>query len=330
MLGILCDMCGVQTDKSYRARNYHKYLSPPPSFDPRGFPVAVVKAARELQDEPSICFNGKRYQFSDELKEKAEAFLRDIDSDMNQIAGYIEPALRCDFAEGLQTFKVALSDKVMEFDDMFVEFEHVYSAELLEIYNDVFSVIEDMVEAESRLTTAEEEGDILQKQIEEATFVRAIEAFLMLYAEVVEEKYTAGEASQNEVNISREYAEPIPDRSLELAEATIFYEYKVIDLGREDWLDVINEFIRTYLELRVYVSHIPVERLSAEYTDNKRFMTLLRAFHRRAAEAFPALEFVSHLPMISQCKSSRWMTKASLTPELQQLYQRKLEKTHAA
>lgn len=78
MLGILCDMCGVQSDKSYRARNYHKYLSPPPSvthwalldwikdlslvqFDPRGFPVAVVKAARELQDEPSICFNGKRY-----------------------------------------------------------------------------------------------------------------------------------------------------------------------------------------------------------------------------------------------------------------------------
>ncbi|KAF4742222.1 hypothetical protein FOZ63_026116 [Perkinsus olseni] len=330
MLGMLCDMCEVQSDKGYRTRNYHKLLDPRPNFDPKGFPVAVVRAARGIQDEPSLCYNGKRYQFSDEVKEKAESFLKDIDREMNLIAGYIEPALKSDFGQGLRTFKVELTDKLMEFDDMFVEFEQIYSAELLEIYNDVFAVIDEMVQAEARLTAAEEREDIEQKQAEEAAFVRAVEGFLVLYSEAMEAKYTAGEVTQAEVNVSREFAESIPERSLELAEAAIFYEHKVIDLGREDWLESANEFIRSYLELRLYVAAIPLQRLSPEYIDNKRFITLLRAFHRRGAEAFPVLEYVSGLPKISHSKSSRWMTKALLLPELQQLYQRKLEKGHAA
>ncbi|KAF4735358.1 hypothetical protein FOZ62_027518 [Perkinsus olseni] len=330
MLGMLCDMCEVQSDKGYRTRNYHKLLDPRPNFDPKGFPVAVVRAARGIQDEPSLCYNGKRYQFSDEVKEKAESFLKDIDREMNLIAGYIEPALKSDFGQGLRTFKVELTDKLMEFDDMFVEFEQIYSAELLEIHNDVFAVIDEMVQAEVRLTAAEEREDIEQKQAEEAAFVRAVEAFLVLYSEAMEAKYTAGEVTQAEVNVSREFAESIPERSLELAEAAIFYEYKVMDLGREDWLESANEFIRSYLELRLYVAAIPLQRLSPEYIDNKRFITLLRAFHRRGAEAFPVLEYVSGLPKISHSKSSRWMTKALLLPELQQLYQRKLEKGHAA
>ncbi|KAF4754499.1 hypothetical protein FOZ63_009011, partial [Perkinsus olseni] len=127
MLGMLCDMCEVQSDKGYRTRNYHKLLDPRPNFDPKGFPVAVVQAARGIQDEPSLCYNGKRYQFSDEVKEKAESFLKDIDREMNLIAGYIEPALKSDFGQGLRTFKVELTDKLMEFDEMFVEFEQIYS-----------------------------------------------------------------------------------------------------------------------------------------------------------------------------------------------------------
>ncbi|KAF4674349.1 hypothetical protein FOL47_009371 [Perkinsus chesapeaki] len=330
MLGRLCDMCEIHSDKSYRPRNHHKYLDPPPSFDPKGFPVAVVKAARAIQDEPSLTYNGKRYEFSDEVKEKAETFLKDIDKETTLIGGYIDPALKSDFSQGLRTFKVELAGKLMEFDDMFMDFERIYTTELLEIHRDVFAIVDEIVQAEARLTDAEGKGDIETKQLEEATFIRAADAFLALYAESMEAKYTSGEVSQTEVNLAKEFAESIPERSLELAEAAIFYEYKLIELGREDWLDLVKECIRAYLELRVYVADIPLKRLSPEYIDNKRFLTLLRAFHRLAADAFPALEFVSCLPKISHSKSSRWMSKALLLPELQQLYKSKLDKKHVA
>ncbi|KAF4725843.1 hypothetical protein FOZ62_019516 [Perkinsus olseni] len=330
MLRMLCDMCEVQSDKGYRTRNYHKLLDPRPNFDPKGFPVAVVRAARGIQDEPSLCYNGKRYQFSDEVKEKAESFLKDIDREMILIAGYIEPALKSDFGQGLRTFKVELTDKLMEFDEMFVEFEQARIEREEAEQGKVWYGLSDGDVCRARLTAAEEREDIEQKQAEEAAFVRAVEAFLVLYSEAMEAKYTAGEVTQAEVNVYREFAESIPERSLELAEAAIFYEYKVIDLGREDWLESANEFIRSYLELRLYVAAIPLQRLSPEYIDNKRFITLLRAFHRRGAEAFPVLEYVSRKELSTIVVMKRFDWQALLLPELQQLYQRKLEKGHAA
>ncbi|KAF4692049.1 hypothetical protein FOZ60_014183 [Perkinsus olseni] len=311
MLGMLCDMCEVQSDKGYRTRNYHKLLDPRPK-------LSTLKASRWLSFGPPEAYRmsppyattERGISFLMKLKEKAESFLKDIDREMNLIAGYIEPALKSDFGQGLRTFKVELTDKLMEFDEMFVEFEQA-RIEREEVRlachelsrGKVWYGLSDGDVCRARLTAAEEREDIEQKQAEEAAFVRAVEAFLVLYSEAMEAKYTAGEVTQAEVNVSREFAESIPERSLELAEAAIFYEYKVIGFG---------------------------PRGLAGYIDNKRFITLLRAFHRRGAEAFPVLEYVSGLPKISHSKSSRWMTKALLLPELQQLYQRKLEKGHAA
>lgn len=106
--------------------------------------------------------------------------------------------------------------------------------------------------------------------------------------------------------------EKFPTDVIPLAEACIFYESKCT----EEWLQLAKHLIYEYLELRIYVMKIPEQRLNPQLKENPQFMKHLKRFHAATLAAREALDFVSKLPQLIHAKTSDWMTKRLLEPDL--------------
>jgi len=294
MVGLLGEYLQVESKKDYRFNNHHKYLAPVPQFFPFGFDVDVIRQARAVQEKPSVVFNDQEYQYPDKLRELSEKFLKDVDSYMTKIASEIEPRLKDDFATGLKRFKWELKDDLVVFDELWVSFELEYVKARHNILTEVFDKVEGLIVTEVQLTQAEERLDIESKQRLENDFVRKIEDFTQLcFAD------TAG-------------GEGFPEDVIPLAEACIFYESKCT----EEWLLLSKYLLKDYLELRVYITKIPEERIMPQLKENTSFMRLLQNFHGSVLAAREALLFVSKLPKLIHAKTSDWMTKKLLEPDL--------------
>jgi hypothetical protein len=295
MVGLLGEHLQVESKKDYRFNHHHKYLSPVPQFFPFGFDVDVIRSARLVQEKPSVVYNGQTYDFPEELRALSEKFLKDVDSYMTKIASTIEPRLKDDFATGLKRFKqVDLKEPLEVFDELWVQFELEYVKARLAVLNEVFAPVDRLISTEVQLTRAEERLDIENKQRLENEFVRAIEDFTqMCFPE------TAGEA--------------FPEDVIPLAEACIFYESKCT----EEWLLLAKYLLKDYLELRVYITQIPEERIKPQLKENATLMRLLKSFNASVLEAREALLFVSKLPKLIHAKTTDWMTKKTLEPDLQ-------------
>jgi len=147
---------------------------------------------------------------------------------------------------------------------------------------------------EMQITQAEERLDIVGKQRLENDFVRAVEDFCHeLFPETQSVMF--------------------PDEVMPLAEACIFYESKCVD----EWLHLAKYLIKDYLELRIYVMKIPEERLKPEHKENAALMKLLKNFHASVLAAREALAFVAKLPRLLNAKTSDWMTRKLLEPDLE-------------
>jgi len=297
MVGLLSEFLQVGTKKDYRFMYHHQFLAPTPQFFPNGYDADIIKAARKIMERPIDTYNGKEYTFPEELRQLSDKFLKDVDSYMTKIASFIEPSLKDDFsASGLKKFKWDFKELLTHFDNMWMEFEREYVKARHGILTEVFLPIEKLVSTEARLTTAEEKLDIEAKQALEADFVAAVEEFInVLYPDTANQKF--------------------PADVIQLAEACIFYETKCT----EEWLHLAKYLIKDYLELRLFVANIPQTRVVPQHLDNQSFMRLLQNFHKSVIEATEALEFVAQLPKLIHAKTSNWMTRKLLEPDLKHI-----------
>mmetsp|Transcript_7477 Transcript_7477/g.16961 ORF Transcript_7477/g.16961 Transcript_7477/m.16961 type:complete len:370 (+) Transcript_7477:52-1161(+) len=293
MVGLLADFLGVHSNKDYRFNYFHRYLSPTPQFFPTGFDVNVIREARTAKDKPGLTFNGELHTYDPSVKDLADAFLREVDTTMTKIASEIEPRLKDDFAPGLPRFKAELKEDIQLFDKLWVDFEEKFVKARHEIMTKVFEQVEQIISVEMELTQAEERHDIDAKQRLENEFVHVVEQFTnKLFPETAVEKF--------------------PTDVIPLAEACIFYESKCT----EEWLQLAKHLIYEYLELRIYVMKIPEQRLNPQLKENPQFMKHLKRFHAATLAAREALDFVSKLPQLIHAKTSDWMTKRLLEPDL--------------
>lgn len=297
MVGLLGEYLQVESKKDYRFNEHHKYLAPVPQFFPFGFNVDVIRQARAVQEKPSVVFNDEEHQYPEELRALSEKFLKDVDQYMTKIASEIEPRLKDDFATGLKKFKWELKEDLVIFDDLWVGFELEFVKARHKILKDVFEKVDGLISTELQLTQAEEQLDIEAKQRLENDFVGKIEEFT--------------------VNCFPELPPPgspegFPEDVIPLAEACIFYESKCT----EEWLLLSKYLLKDYLELRVYITKIPEDRIKPQLKENTQFMRLLQNFHSSVLAAREALLFVSKLPKLIHAKTSDWMTKKLLEPDL--------------
>jgi hypothetical protein len=298
ILGLLAKYCMVDSPKEYRFRYHHKYLAPAPQYFPEGYTRQIVEAARTVVDNPYITFNGKEYSFPEDLKHRADDFLKHLDLFLTNVAGVIEVALKEDFTNGgLKSFKASLSDKLKTHDKEWVKFEEAYMKEMQDIHKEVFTPVDNLVTLESQLSAAEERGAIAEKQRLENELVYALEEFVnLLYPDKSE-------------------STPFPEDVIPLAEAAVFYALK---MGGEG-LNLCKHLIKAYLELRVYITEIRRERLHPQYHENKAFCRLLKTFYQSVLDASDALEVVSRKPRLLDCKTEGWMTKALMEPEIKEM-----------
>jgi len=293
MVGLLAEHLHVDSNKDYRFNFHHKYLAPRPQYFPFGFDHDVIRAARQVQERPGVTYNGEDFHFPEELKPLSEKFLKEVDSYMTKIASTIEPKLKDDFADGLKNFKITLKKDLVSFDELWMEFEKEYAKARCEILTKVFEPIDRLVTLEMILSQAEERLDIVMKQRLENEFVAAVEEFT----------YTCFPELKTE---------PFPGDVMPLAEACIFYESKCTD----EWLHLAKYLIKDYLELRNFVHKIPEDRLKPQLKDNADMMRLLKNFHASVTAAREALDFVAKLPKLIHAKTSDWMTKSLLEPDV--------------
>jgi hypothetical protein len=294
MVGLLGEYLQVESKKDFRFNHHHKYLAPVPQFFPFGFDVDVIRQARQVQERPSVIFNGQEYPYPEELRALSEKFLKDVDSYMTKIASEIEPRLKDDFQTGLKRFKWELKEDLVVFDELWVSFELEFCKARHDILKIVFEKVDGLIMTEVQLTQAEERLDVEAKQRLENDFVKKIEEFTHLcFPELA-----SGEA--------------FPDDVIPLAEACIFFESKCT----EEWLMLSKYLLKDYLELRVYITKIPEERIKPQLKENSNFMRLLQSFHASVLAAREALLFVSKLPKLIHAKTSDWMTKKLLEPDL--------------
>merc|ERR1712232_15470 len=288
--------------KDYRFNNHPKYLYPIPQFFPFGFDVDVIRAARAIQDNPILTYNGRDYRYPEELKTRAEKFLKDVDSYMTKIASAIEPRLKDDFtygsppvSQGLKRFKYELKEDIEVFDTLWTKYEEEYLKARCDILEEVFHPVHKLITLEMQLNRAEETRENASKQHFENEFTRQIEDFThTLFPETA--------------------AEEFPEDVLPLAESCIFYESKCTD----EWLMLAKYLIKDYLELRAYIAKVLEVRLSPQFKENHQFMRLLLAFHQSVLDAKPALAFVAKLPRLIHAKQNQenWMTMANLEQDL--------------
>lgn len=229
----------------------------------------------------------------DETRAATENFLKEVDSSMTKIASEIEPALKNDFQKGLKRFKQDIKDTICMFDTLWMDFESKFIKARHEIMCKVFEPVDKLITVEIALAQAEERRDIETKQRLENEFVAVVEEFTnTMFPETATERFPA---------------DVIP-----LAEASIFYESKC----DEQWLHQAKYLINDYLELRIYVTKIPEERLNPELKENAQLMRLLKTFHGSVIAAREALDFVSRLPKLIHAKTADWMAKKLLEPDL--------------
>lgn len=293
MLGLLAEHLQIHTNKDCRFNYHHKYMAPTPQFFPFGFDVNLIRQAREVQEKPAVMFNGVKHAFPEEIRTAAEQFLKTVDSTMTKIASEIEPRLKDDFATGLKRFKCELKEDIEVFDHMWMDFEGKFVKARHAILSKVFEQVDRLITVENFLTQAEERLDIEMKQRLENEFVNAVEEF------------TNGCFPESK-------SDSFPNDVIPLAEACIFYESKCTD----EWLHQAKHLIKDYLELRIYVMKIPEERLNPQLKENTQLMRLLKNFHASVITAKGALDFVSRLPKLIHAKTSDWMTKKLLEPDL--------------
>lgn len=296
MLGLLAEYTKAAGGKEYRFRLHHRLLYPAPQYYPYGYPASIVTEARAVVDKPFLTFNGKDYPLSEELRNKSDMFLKNVDSYMTSIAGFIEPNMKDDFAMGLKKFKSMLREKLHSFDESWRKYEEEFMQALLSVHSEVFTPCDKLVSLEERLTRAEEQNDIENKQRYENELVSALEEFTnLLYPDTADSKF--------------------PDEVIPLAEACCFYESKCSD----EWLNLAKHLIKSYLEMRIYITNIPQSRLYPQLHDNARFVLLLKAFHKSVFDAYEALEFVAKLPRLIHTKIDGWMSKSLLEPEVREM-----------
>jgi hypothetical protein len=293
MVGLLAENLGCQTTKEYRFNFHHKYLEPTPQYFPFGFDVDVIRQARTVQEKPGIRYNEEEHPFTEELRAASEQFLKFVDEHMTKIASEIEPRLKDDFSTGLKRFKAELKEILDVFDQLWMTYEKKYLKERHEILSRVFEPVDKLVTLEVMLSQAEERGDIEAKQTIENDFVKRVEAFTRKVCDDL------GEGD-------------FPAEVIPLAEGCLFYETKC----SEEHLHVAKHVIKDYLELRLYVNKIPEVRLSPDYVKNPAFIRLLNTFHKSVLEAKDALEFAAEMPKLIHAKTTKWMTKKMIEPDV--------------
>jgi len=298
MIGLLAEHLQLHSKKegrfNFRFNYHHKYLAPTPQFFPFGYDVNVITQARHVRENANISFNGEMYALSEEIRTASENFLKDVDHYMNRIGSIIEPRMTDDFATGLKRFKSDLKEELEKFDEDWVKFESEYVKVRHDILNKVYAPVDKLVLTEAMLTQAEERLDVEGKQRLEGELVATAEALANeLFQETKQDMF--------------------PDDVVPLAEACIFYESKCT----EEWLHLCRHLIKDYLELRAYISKIPDVRLFPELAKNADMCRLLKNFHASVLAAREALRFVATLPALIHAKTSDWMTKSLLAPDLQ-------------
>lgn len=296
MVGLLAEFLQVDSNKDYRFNEHHEFLAPQPQYFPFGYDADVIRSAREVQDNPVAKFNGKDYPYPEELRTSSEEFLKAVDRYMTRIASEIEPKFKDDFGAGLKKFKADLKETLSVFDEIWMKYEHEYMKAKHKILDEVFMPIAKLVTTESALTQAEERLDIRAKQALENEFIMHAQDFIhTLFPET--------------------RAEEMPADTIPLAEACVFYETKCT----EEWLHLAKHLIKDYLELRIFVMNIPKDRIHPEHQENTQMCRLLRNFHTSVMEAREALAFVAKLPRLFDSKTSDWMTRKLLEPDLKHI-----------
>jgi len=294
LVGLLAEFCQAENSKEYRFLLHHHLLEPVPQYHPFGYPAGIVKSARWVIENPAAVFNSQQHSFPEDLKASADHFLKEIDSTMvTRVVSFIEAALKDDFASGLKKFKADLRGLLEAFDAEWITFEKQFLETMFDAHNQVFVPIEECIRIESDLTEVEEALNIEEKQ--------RLENELVVHVEEITNKLIPKSAEKK-----------FPADVVPHAEAVLFYENKC----SEEWQTAAKYVIRDYLKIRIYLTRIAEMRMCPEFVENQKFMRLLNNFHQSVIDALPALEFVSKLPKLIHAKTSNWLTRKLLEPEL--------------
>lgn len=287
MVGVLAEFCGTDSDKSYRHLLHHKLLTPRPQLFPRGYRAELVQNARSVTEAPSgaptLVYNGVSYDLPADLPDASALFLRQLDAHVTKIAAFVEPHLKEHFATGLPRFLLQFRDLLGSFDDLWVAYERRYLTALLGIHEEVFKPVDNLVTLEHAVTLAEEEpcGRLRPEKTRElvTALEKLINALLPNTAEI-----------------------QFPQDVITLTEAALFYELPcAVECRRrgrpeEEWQELAMRVMKEYLEVRIFLTTIPQERLHPQHHDNYLFIRFLKGFHKAVAESSDLWEFLAALP----------------------------------
>uniref|UniRef100_A0A0G4HFW1 Uncharacterized protein n=1 Tax=Chromera velia CCMP2878 TaxID=1169474 RepID=A0A0G4HFW1_9ALVE len=295
LVGSLAELFPIESSKDYRFQLHHRFLHPTPQFFPWGYPVEMVERAKAIMDRSVMTVNNQDFPLG-QLQRQAANFLKHLTLEPQKLITYVEQNLKDDFAVTLKKFRVDMTTQLKEFDKGWRAFEEPFLQERLQVHNKVFAPVVTLVEVESELSKAEEKLDIDEKQRLEEAFMKAAE------------KLT------NAMFEGTELQKFVPNAA-ELAEACLYFQLR---LPPEE-VNLAKHVIKDFVNLRLYVAAIPVNRLKDNFDENPILKRLLKALHRSVTSAAEGLEAARKLPKICANKRDNWMTKKLLEPEVMEM-----------
>ena len=250
----------VQKPKQFRSVYHHKLAKPLPNWFAQGYPVNIVRSAREIMDlGTDVVINGMTHSFPSQFAVQSEEFLKGLDRLITQIISFVDQAIRNHFSAGLTLWRKNFQLLIGQFDDHWDRWEEVYLRELLRIHENALAPIELLVNIESQITEAEENGDTETQRAKQAQFISAVITF--------HKALFPPDEAEDSPRCTSPCDEDVED-SLSLAEACVFYEKRV----GSRLADQAKMILKHYLDFRIFVTNIPANRVDPQHMNNSGFI----------------------------------------------------------
>jgi hypothetical protein len=158
---------------------------------------------------------------------------------------------------------------IAQFDDHWHRWEEAYLRELLRIHETALAPIELLVNIETQISEAEENGDVATQRAKQGQFINAVISFHKALFPP-DDNETEGSPSCTSL-----CDEDVQD-SIALAEACVFYEKRI----RSPVADQAKTILKHYLDFRIFVTNIPANRVDPQHMNNSGFiMFVTHMFH---------------------------------------------------
>ena len=291
-LGTIANMRSIGLKKEYRFQLRHPLSIPKPQLYPIGYPIDVVRVARNFIDKPTILLNQQEFTHSESTKTAAREFLTAIETESRNICLYVDEQLKADFAESLDKFVAETTSKLVAFDTKWSDFEISALTETRQFHDIALQPLSFVVSAEAALNDVERAKtfDPEKKRVHERRFITTC------------------------CHLAKSLKLPlsdIPENVLELAETVIFFSSRFpIELSQAS-----REIFDASVELRVMLSAKDF-RVNPDLPANPELVIALTRLSAAVSAGEEAMRVAGLLPGVYGLKKSGWLVKASVAKNI--------------